>query len=204
MSRLDQEIPPVNIPEGKMGSAQIVHFEVTEDAAKMHNLRESMHRGGRYISPGTYTKLIAGGALQMSDVPAEKMDHWTAVRQAKGDCLITGLGIGMVASAMARKPEVNSVTVIEIDADVIALVAPHLDPKITVICADALTWPLPVGKKWDVIWHDIWPHICADNAETMTKLKRRYARRKTAWMGAWVEADVARLKRDDGRYRSRW
>lgn len=197
-------IPAVNIPEGKKGGAQIIHFEVDEAGAKMANMREVMHGSRRYIVPGKYTKLISRGQLQMSDVPAEKSDHWQAVRQARGDCLVTGLGIGMVASAMALKPEVRSVTVIEIDQDVVDLVAPYLDPKITVICADALTWPLPKGVKWDVIWHDIWPDICSDNAETMTRLKRRFARRKIGWMGAWVEGQVARLHRDAGRYRSRW
>ena len=154
--------------------------------------------GHRAIVPGTYTRLIADGELQMSDTPAEKQDHLEVVQKATGECLVMGLGIGMVASAMALKPEVTKITVIERNADVIALVAPHLSPKIEVLQADALEWLPPPGKKWDVIWHDIWPTICLDDCETRNVLIRRYARRARVFHGAWAQDEIKRMQR--GRY----
>jgi 16S rRNA A1518/A1519 N6-dimethyltransferase RsmA/KsgA/DIM1 with predicted DNA glycosylase/AP lyase activity len=104
----------------------------------------------------------------------------------------------MVANAMALKPEVNKVTVIEINADVIALVAPSLHPKVEVIHADALTWEPPKGKKWEVIWHDIWPGITTDDLETRRLLSNRFARRWTIYHGAWAKDEIRRIQK--GRY----
>jgi len=140
----------------------------------------------RHLRPGTYTRLKVDGSLWMSDTPAEKLDHYEAVRCSSGDCLVTGLGLGMVANAMAVRDEVNSVTVIENNPRVIAAIAPHLHQKISVIEADALEWRPPSTAKYGAVWHDIWPSICADNLPEMTKLKRRFARR-AEWQGCWAQ-----------------
>lgn len=140
----------------------------------------------RHLRPGTYTRLKIDGHLWMSDTPAEKIDHFHAVRASRGDCLVTGLGLGMVANAMALREEVQSVTVIERERRIVEAVAPHLHPKITVIEADALTWSPPKGQRYGVVWHDIWQSICADNLPEMTKLKRRFGRRAD-WQGCWAE-----------------
>lgn len=192
-AELSKIIPPVSLPEGERPTARITRFTLTEEDIRWENLR--MCRDGmahRCVAPGTYTRLVADGELQMTDTPAEKADHLDPVRHATGECLVMGLGIGMVATAMALKPEVTKITVIEKNADVIALVAPHLSPKIEVIHADALTWEPPPGKKWDVIWHDIWPTICLDDCETRNLLSRRYARRWRVYHGLWAQDEIRR------------
>jgi len=191
--RLADLIPGVNIPAGKRETAYIDQIVITENEVHFANIHLIINNQGyRAVAPGTYTRLVADGKLQMTDTPAEKMDHAYVVKQATGSCLLMGLGIGMVASAMARKPEVTDITVIERNPDVIDLVAPHLDPKITVIEADAMTWEPPKGKKWEIIWHDIWPSICLDDCEARTKLSRRYARRWTVYHGAWAKDEIRR------------
>jgi len=189
--RMADLIPDVSIPNGKRDTAYIDQIVITEDEVNFANLRLAMNsQGHRAVAPGTYTRLVADGDLQMTDTPAEKMDHAYAVKQATGSCLVMGLGIGMVASAMARKPEVTDITVIERNPDVIDLVAPYLDPKITVIEADALTWEPPKGKKWAVVWHDIWQSICLDDCESRAKLSRKYARRWTVYHGSWAKDEI--------------
>lgn len=140
----------------------------------------------RGLRPGTYTRLRVDGRLWMSDTPAEKSDHYEAVRSAQGHCLVTGLGLGMVANAMAQKNEVSEITVIEICQRVIAAITPHLHEKISVIEANALDWRPPAGELYGAVWHDIWPNICADNLPEMTRLKRRFSRRAT-WQGCWAQ-----------------
>lgn len=188
-------IPSVSIPEGKRETAAITHFTVTAEEVSLINLSLLFDRQhDRVVAPGTYTRLTADGRLQMTDTGAEKMDHALVVKKATGDCLVTGLGLGMVANAMALKPEVKTVTVIEINADVIELVRASMHPKVSVIHADALEWKPGKGQKWDVIWHDIWPEISLDDCETRTALSRKFAQRWRVFHGAWAKDEIRRMQ----------
>lgn len=179
---MDSIIPNVSVPEGSLGRAKVERFSVDRDDATMSIL----FYGARYVLPGEYTRLYLDGEVIMSDTRAEKMDHLMPVRAAKGSCLVMGLGLGMVANAMALKPEVTDVTVLENCPDVIALVSGSLHPKVTVIEADALAWEPPPGKKWDVVWHDIWFSDTEEENAQRRKLRMRYRRRWTAYHGAWT------------------
>jgi hypothetical protein len=176
---LDRIIPKVNVPEGTSGKWSVKYVDVPESI--IGRLRE------RHFEPGRYTQLLRGNGLVMSDTPAERWDHVSFVRAATGDVLISGLGLGMCLGAVLRKPDVKSVTVIEIDTDVIALVAPaYRDPRVTIIHADARYWLPPKGKRFGAVWHDIWPDICGDNLPEMHSLNRRYGRRAD-WKGCWSQ-----------------
>lgn len=174
------------IPEGRSGAWSVQHFEVTEDAARLDNIRAAFRPGGRGIRPGKYTRLMRGGRVIMSDTPAEIRDHSFFVYHARGSVLINGLGLGYCASKVLERDAVTDVTVIEASEDVIALVAPHIaHPKLTVIHADAFAWQPPKGKRYNAVWHDIWDDICVDNLPEMHKLHRRYGRRAD-WQGSWA------------------
>jgi spermidine synthase len=128
----------------------------------------------------------------MSDTPAEMRDHWEAVYHAKGSCLLNGLGIGMVLKNILLEPEVTDVTVVEISQDLIDIVSPHYpDPRVTFVCADALLYAPPKGKRFGMVWHDIWDDICADNLPIMEKLHRKYGKR-TDWQGSWAKYECQR------------
>ena len=139
----------------------------------------------RTIEPGTYTRLMCGRTLVMSDTDAEFMEHYTPVYNAEGRVLLNGLGLGVGLAAMLTKPEVEHVTVIEKSEDVIALVGPHYDgPRVTIIHADALEWRPAKGARFSVVWHDIWNYICKDNLDDMKRLHRAYGRR-CDHQGSW-------------------
>ena len=122
----------------------------------------------------------------MSDTPDEKRGHYRFVWSAKGHVLINGLGLGMVLGAVLQNPAVTKATVVEISPDVIALVAPsYRDPRVSIVCGDALTIEIEKGAKFGAVWHDIWDNICADNLEAMKTLHRRYGRR-AEWQGSWA------------------
>lgn len=181
-------IPGVRVPAGAAGPWVIEKMLVDEIGAKRFNMIESLHGSRRMIEPGEYTSLKYRGAIVMSDTPAEKSDHAEAVRIARGRCLVNGLGIGMVVNAMLLKPVVARVTVVEISKDVIDLVAPHytelFGDRFQVVHADAYTYKPPICSKYDVVWHDIWGDISAENLEGMRRLHRKYGRR-TVWQGSW-------------------
>lgn len=169
----------VELPDMEKGPWKIEKFTV--DKTDFH----SMLRGRDVPLGETYTKLTRNGYLVMSDTPAEMRDHSWAIWKATGSCMINGLGIGMVLKNILLKPEVTDVTVVEISQDLIDLVGPYYaDPRVKIVCSDALTYKPEKGKRFGMVWHDIFDDICADNLPTMTKLHRKYGRisdRQESW-----------------------
>jgi hypothetical protein len=194
----DDWIPMSDMPEGQQGDWIIERFTVSESAARLDAIRS----GARSVRAGTYTRLLCGRETVMSDTHAERRDHMGVVMDAHGDVLVTGLGLGLVAVALLRKPEVRAITVIERSADVIALVAPTLrarypEERLEIVQADAYAWKLPAGRRWTCAWHDIWTNLCGDNTQGMGKLRRHYARRIDEWQRCWAEAECKAANRRD-------
>lgn len=175
----------VNIPEMEKGEWKIRHFTV--DQPDFHSMMR-----GRGVPFGEYTKASRNGTLVMSDTPAEMSDHRAAVRKATGSCLINGLGIGMVLKNILLKDDVTDVTVVEISQDLIDIVSPYYqDKRISFVCSSAFDYKPPKGKRYDMVWHDIWDYICEDNLKEMTNLHRKYGRR-TDWQGSWCKSECKR------------
>ncbi len=173
----------VDVPEGKSGEWKVEKFTVTEN--DMRGISYALH--GRPVPAGTYTRLMRDGAWDpmMSDTPAEILDHLDFIYEAKGRCLLNGLGLGVVLKALLAKPEVTQVDVVEIEQDVIKLVAPsYNDPRVHIYNADAYTIVWDKTDRWTVAWHDIWANLCSDNLEEMTRLHRKYGH-KVEWQGSW-------------------
>jgi len=183
----------VDIPEGVRGDWEVARFTVTPEQAAVEQFRSSFRgTSHRSVAPDTYTRITQRGAIVMSDTPAEIKDHLEFFTHMRGDVLIFGLGIGMAAEAALKDPEVKSVRVVELDLDVIGLTAPTLQArygdKLEVVQADAFTYHKKCKAKFDVVWHDIWPTICADNLPEMAKLRRSWARR-AGWQGFWAKIE---------------
>jgi hypothetical protein len=189
------EIPKSDVPEGVSGDWRVERFTVSLEDAQWHNLRCAINRNsrGRNIEPGTYTRLMCGREVVMSDTPAEMRDHREFVERATGSVLIHGLGLGMCAVAALEKSDVRHVLIVEKSPDVLRLVGNHIRARygnrVTIVGADALEWQAPKGHRWDVVWHDIWNYICADNWTEMALLKRRFTRR-CDWQACWCEEET--------------
>lgn len=133
------------------------------------------------IESGALTDSIAPGDERldytpiMSDTPEEINEHGHALENATGHVLITGLGLGVLVSALLAKPcslckgnprsyrarlghacgecgesgrAVKSITVVEIDRDVIDITGPYYEnePRVTIINADALSYARDLGR----------------------------------------------------------
>lgn len=192
------------LPEGEIGDAKIVHFDISKDQSKW----SAMKGGLSYTREGRYVRLhLKGSGVVMSDTRVEKFSNLDVVSNAVGDVLVAGLGIGLIVVPIALKAGVTSVTVIEKSPDVIALVEPHLRKhlgdaaaKLTVIQADIFDFKPAKGQKWEIIWFDIWPDICGDALPEIAKLKQRFKgrvrRNGNGWFfGAWMEEHL-RAERD--------
>jgi hypothetical protein len=190
ISRYQKYLVADTIPEGTSGDWQVRRFTVTPEDERVSRLRAviSSSSRGRWVPAGTYTGLYHNGEVIMSDTPDEIRDHYDPIFMARGRCLVNGLGLGVVVNAMLQRPGVDHVTVVEIAPEVIDLVGRHWQAKyrdqLEIIQADAFTWKPPRGSRYDVVWHDIWPNLSADNLEEMRELHRKYARR-CKWQGSW-------------------
>ncbi|UUX48898.1 hypothetical protein NUH88_16020 [Nisaea acidiphila] len=110
------------------------------------------------IGPGRLSK-----SSWMSLTPVEIESQKVGVLGARGHTVVLGLGMGWAAANVALRPEVDRVTVVERDPDVIALIRaqglfealpPDARAKLAVVEADALTWrpDSPVHSLQADIW----------------------------------------------------
>ena len=150
-----------------------------------------------HFRPGIYTCLRRDGVQYMTDLYDEWWTQREAVTEALargGEVLVTGLGLGLVVDAMLREPgsTVSRVTVVEQSPDVVALVGPHLKQrhpgKVEIVHADAFEWQPPVGNRFSVGWHDIWPDPHGDVVrEEVARLEARFDS-WCDWQGSWPTA----------------
>lgn len=131
------------------------------------------------VDPGNYIRLMHDGKLVMSDTDMEKRTNAEFCSKAHGDVLIGGLGIGLIVLAIQDKPEVNSITILECNQDVIDLVATQLPltNKVKIVNADVFIWKPDKGIRYDTIYMDIWPLISKEiYQKEMRVLKKKFAR----------------------------
>ena len=196
-----------SVPEGVSGDWSIERFSVKRRGVERQVL-QFMVQGGqsRIVTEGVYTRLMRNRTLVMSDTPAEIQDFREAISHAEGHCLIGGLGLGIVTTAILLKPEVSKVTVIEKSSDVINLVGGYLKEKfgdrLEIIEGDILKWQGFRGKRFGMAWFDIWDNICEDNLSEMSLLNRRYGQ-KSNWVGCWQQEGCRFQRVAEQRY-NRW
>lgn len=96
----------------------------------------------------------------MSDTPYEWNTNAPFFPKARGDVLIGGLGLGLVPTMIAGKPEVRSITIVEKEPDIIKLTWPQIrHPKMKCFQDDFfryLKYAKAQGLQFDVIQCDIW------------------------------------------------
>lgn len=183
------------IPEGRIGVAQVVHYEVSRDDERMALLRFER------IPVGSYTKLRVHGELVMSDTPMELRTNQPFLSRANGRVLIAGLGLGMIVTEVIERPCVESILVVEKHQDVVDLVLPSIaHPKLSVVVADILEWRPSRGELYDTIYFDIWPGICSENLSDIRKLHRAFSRYRNrenprSWIGSWSQRELQTMGR---------
>jgi hypothetical protein len=188
----------VTVPDGKKGPWSIESFTMTKEQSESTGLR-AMIKGdpNLFCPPGDYKRLVhAKRGIVMSNTLMEVESNKEFVEEAHGEVLIHGLGLGMVLEAVLAKPTVRHVTVIELDQDIIDLVAPHFYSEfnlntLTIKKGDALKHKPKKGDFYHAIWHDIWDDISPENLTDMVKLRDRWAP-YAGWQGFWSEGMVRR------------
>lgn len=188
LRELHEIVPPCRIPDGRCGDWYIETRAYTQEQSDDLLARAQDGNCG-YIAwspPGVDHKWLGYPRLAeaMSDTCSELSYNAPFVRTATGRVLITGLGLGILPAALLRKPEVTRIDVVELEADVIGLVKPHLqDERIVVHHADAFLWDPPLFSRWDFAWHSIlyWDGLMSDLTRRLREKYRHHALAQLSW-----------------------
>jgi hypothetical protein len=165
--------------------AALVPWHMNQEMAKREEMRAiyDTDHGGRWVPEGNYVKLLK---LQrshrneldappewetvMSDSPDEMNDHADVLLNATGKVLIHGLGLGCVLNCLLHKSDVTEIDVVEIDPQVVDLVANYYlaiargyGKKLNIITDSCIDVQWPRNTHWNYVWHDIWSTISAMN-----------------------------------------
>lgn len=125
-----------------------------------------------------FPAVLEGGNEWMTLTPVDLDTCDEAIAAAHGRVLTFGLGLGYYAYMVARKEEVESITVVEKSPDVIRLFEKHILPyfdhpeKLRIICADAFEYAefeMP-SENYDFAFVDTW-RDASDGAPMYEKMR---------------------------------
>lgn len=191
------------LPDTKKGKWTLTHmtlkpaegfvcddFLVTDDGRLIPQL-------GFFTEPYTYPAVLENGREWMTLMPNETETTAPAVKAAKGRVLTFGLGLGYFAYMASEKEDVESVTVVELDPDVISLFETFIMPqfpnkdKIKVICSDAFDFADNVMRdgEYDFVFADIW-HDAGDGRDLYLRMKEYEKKFPSAKFTYWLEDTI--------------
>lgn len=201
--RGDEYYRTVDFPDVKLGEWELTHGAYAPcEAFVCGDLRrfpngKILPQIGFFEEPFSYPQVKQGGVEWMSVIPNEIVTMESGVCRARGRVLTFGLGLGYFAFHASLKDEVESVTVVERDENVIKLFSEHILPsfphphKVRVICADAFDYAKgEMGSAgYDYIYTDIW-HDPSDGVELYLKMKEHECYAPAARFDYWCEDTI--------------
>ena len=112
--------------------------------------------------------------IVMSDSWMEQETNIELIREAHGHVLIGGLGIGMILLAMQDRPEILSITVVEISQELHDFIVPNLElnDKVKIVISDIHDFE--PKRFYDFVYCDIWNDTSGDNLEEMQELTDKF------------------------------
>lgn len=173
------QMPERTLGGWRMGYKTLAAFEAftSDDLLLLRDGREIPQIG--YFSEAFSAPVVYENEREwMTVTPSEINTMMADIRAAAGKVAVFGLGLGYYAFMACEKPDVREVTVIERDANVIALFREHILPqfpngkKLRLIEADAYDYAEHMaGEAFDTAYVDIW-HDVLDGVEMYLKMKR--------------------------------
>lgn len=137
----------------------------------------------------------SGQSTWMSMTPCEIESQTVGLTGAHGHTVVLGMGMGWLAANAALKPEVERVTIVERDTDVIELIEaqklfaqlpPEVQDKVTVVQGDAMEWR--PDSKVDTVQADIWLSIMEDDkCAEMQRMQRNIGADSVYFWGQEME-----------------
>ena len=151
---------------------------------------------GFFTEEYPFPAVLENGREWMTLQPNEMVTTYPAINAAHGRVLTFGLGLGYFAYHAAEKPEVESVTVVDISGDVIDLFETHILPqfphkeKVKVIKSDAFAFAeREMAGNYDFVFADIW-HDAGDGRDLYLRMKELAAKHPDMEFSFWLEDTI--------------
>ena len=159
---------------------------------------------GYFDTRFAYPAVLEGGREWMTVTPNEVATMAPALAQVRGHVAVMGLGLGYFAFMASEKDDVRAVTVVERDADVIALFERHILPqfahrdKVRIVRADAFDFAQAGLDGFDCAFVDLW-HDVADGAPMYLRMKALEIRSPGTRFFYWIETSIRCFLRSLGK-----
>lgn len=195
----------IRLPEAPSGGFALTHnaFEACEIfTCDLPRERLPWNAGmaemGIFTERFEYPAIMEKGRTWMSVTPNEITTVRPHIEAARRRVLALGLGMGYYAYMAALKPEVESVTTVEISPDVIALFEAHILPqfpeyarrKVRIVRNDAFRYISRLRDgEFDACFADVWLGQ-EDGAEAYLRLKRMARKFGHMSISYWIEDSI--------------
>lgn len=152
---------------------------------------------GYFDSTFRFPSVTENGVEWMTVTPNEVETMREPIAQAHGRVLTYGLGLGYFAFHASRKSEVESVTVVERDTELIGLFREQILPqfpqkeKLHIVSGDAFdfTERQMVSGQFDCAFVDLW-HDQSDGLPLYLRMKRLESRFPGTDFSYWIEPTI--------------
>lgn len=193
----------ISIPTIKIGHSELKYekykpFEgfVCNDIVRTEEGRQ-IPQIGFFDTEFRFPAVLEDNRIWMTITPNEIKTMEEAVNKATGNVLTFGLGLGYYAYMVSEKDDVESVTVVEINDDVIDLFNQHILPqfnnrdKIKIIKADAFEYAQNNLSKgnYDFVFTDLW-HDVSDGIDMYLKMKQYEKQNPNTHFMYWIEKSI--------------
>ncbi|MDY0404207.1 hypothetical protein P5G51_001205 [Virgibacillus sp. 179-BFC.A HS] len=193
----------IRLPAIKIGNSELTYeaykpYEgfVCNDIMQTNEGRQ-IPQIGFFDTEFRFPAILENDRIWMTITPNEIETMKEAVDKAFGDVLTYGLGLGYYAYMASEKENVNSVTVVECNPDVINLFQKHILPqfqhseKIKIIQADAFQFAdkQMAAGNYDVVFTDLW-HDVSDGMGMYLKMKTYENKSPGSEFLYWIEKSI--------------
>ena len=166
------------------------HPTVTEDFREIFQI-------GYFKERFSFPAVLENGIEWMTITPNEIATMKEPIREAHGNVITLGLGLGYYAFMVSKKKDVSSVTVIEKDPSVIELFREILLPqfpnadKITIINDDAFSYLETKAEdgQYDYLFADLW-HDQSDGLPLYLRLRKLEKAFPHTAFSYWIEPTI--------------
>lgn len=167
------------------------------------NKHQEIPNIGYFSEPFSYLAVCENNNEWMMITPNEIATMKDHIANASGNVLTFGLGLGYFAYMCSLKEDVNKITIIEKDLEVIKLFNDVIFPffphpsKIEIINDDAYSYFEKMNEKeYDYCFIDIW-HDASDGVNSYLKFKKLEKKQSKTKIEYWIEDTLISYIRND-------
>ncbi len=160
---IEWKTPAADYPEKEFGSARIKREKYKRGYYNSYQVRGYKYFEVKEPIPITCLEIKDDNGIWKTWMVDDPPHFWAMqdyAANSTGRVLVAGLGLGLVTRELLNNVDVDSLTIVEYNSDVIGLISPLLpepiDVKFKIINGDFYDFINETGKKFDRIIIDLW------------------------------------------------